>query len=619
MLDFKNINYGELKEKMIYKIKNYNIDYEEEEENDDTIINNFYKAEIAKNFHLPINYVSEKYEIQDNIKTDLELYDKNNLYNYVCNPNSKIAEFTTEYWNKYYTCDTKFLTDSIQLFKNYKCVPDNLFITNFESGLVKNKEIVDHIFDKWTEIKSDSGFLDKYGYMNWKHLNWLNNSAIFLEVSSMYNFLSPLISLVVPIILLLIPFFLLKFKKVKITLNQYIDTLKKVGKNNVLVKMLDFNNEPMDKKIYLIATVLFYLFQMYQNTLICLRFYFNLKSIHNFLFSLREYLDISIKELSNFANYTKDLVTYDNFTAQINKNKTILTEIYNKLKNISPFRLSLRKTFDIGYVLKIFYEINYNETLSNSLLYLFGFNGYLENFSNIQTNLNNNLMNTCKFTTKRTIIKKGYYPTLIHGDPIKNNISLKNNILITGPNAAGKTTLLKTSLFNIILSQQIGCGFYGSAKINPYHYIHCYLNIPDTSGRDSLFQAEARRCKDILDTITNSDKNDRHFCIFDELFSGTNPYEAISSAYSYLEFLTKFKNVDFMLTTHFITLCKRIKDNKRIENCFMKTKQIENTIVYQYKLQKGISDIKGGITVLENLGYPLEIINMTKQIIQTLH
>ena len=44
MLDFKNINYGELKEKMIYKIKNYNIDYEEEEENDDTIINNFYEG-----------------------------------------------------------------------------------------------------------------------------------------------------------------------------------------------------------------------------------------------------------------------------------------------------------------------------------------------------------------------------------------------------------------------------------------------------------------------------------------------------------------------------------------------------------------------------------------------
>ena len=50
-----------------------------------------------------------------------------------------------------------------------------------------------------------------------------------------------------------------------------------------------------------------------------------------------------------------------------------------------------------------------------------------------------------------------------------------------------ETTLLKSTLINLILSQQIGFGFYKSAYINPYKHIHCYINIPDTSGRDSLF------------------------------------------------------------------------------------------------------------------------------------
>ena len=131
---------------------------------------------------------------------------------------------------------------------------------------------------------------------------------------------------------------------------------------------------------------------------------------------------------------------------------------------------------------------------------------------------------------------------MINNKPVKNNVSLRKNIIITGPNAAGKTTILKATLFNTILSQQIGCGFYSNAEIYPYHYIHCYLNIPDTSGRDSLFQAEARRCKDILDVIVSSNKNERHFCIFDELFSGTNPYEAVGSAYSYLKFLSTSQN-----------------------------------------------------------------------------
>ena len=54
-------------------------------------------------------------------------------------------------------------------------------------------------------------------------------------------------------------------------------------------------------------------------------------------------------------------------------------------------------------------------------------------------------------------------------------------MIITGPNASGKTTILKSSLINILFSQQFGCGFYDSAKIKPFNNIHCYLNIPDTS------------------------------------------------------------------------------------------------------------------------------------------
>ena len=109
-----------------------------------------------------------------------------------------------------------------------------------------------------------------------------------------------------------------------------------------------------------------------------------------------------------------------------------------------------------------------------------------------------------------------------------------------GPNASGKTTILKSTLINIIFSQQVGCGVYDSAKIKPFDFLHCYLNIPDTYGRDSLFQAEARRCKEILDVIENTE-NKSHFCLFDELYSGTNPDEAILSAVSFMNYLIKNK------------------------------------------------------------------------------
>ena len=182
-------------------------------------------------------------------------------------------------------------------------------------------------------------------------------------------------------------------------------------------------------------------------------------------------------------------------------------------------------------------------------------------------------------------------------------MKFNKNMIITGPNASGKTTILKSTLINILLSQQFGCGFYDSAKLKPFHHLHCYLNIPDTSGRDSLFRAEARRCKEILDDIIKH-KEDTHFCAFDELYSGTNPEEAEQSATSFMKYITKYKNVSCLLTTHFIRICKKLAKSKTIVNNKMLTEKKNDALIYKYLLAKGISDIKGGIIVLKQMDYP---------------
>ena len=163
----------------------------------------------------------------------------------------------------------------------------------------------------------------------------------------------------------------------------------------------------------------------------------------------------------------------------------------------------------------------------------------------------------------------------------------------------------------------MGFGYYTSATINPYDYIHCYINIPDTSARDSLFQAEARRCKNILQSIEENTQA-RHFCIFDELFSGTNPYEAISSGYGYLNYISKKQNITFMLTTHFVKLCKLLNKNKNIVNENMETTIIQNKPQYSYKVIPGISKIKGAICVLQDLKYPKNILKKSEQILKNL-
>ena len=210
-----------------------------------------------------------------------------------------------------------------------------------------------------------------------------------------------------------------------------------------------------------------------------------------------------------------------------------------------------------------------------------------------------------------------YYPVMETNKIIPNTVDLSKNEIITGPNASGKTSLLKSTIINLLLSQQIGYGFYKTAVITPFDSIHCYLNIPDTSSRDSLFQAEARRCYNILQEIEEG-KDKKHFCIFDELFSGTNPYEAISSAYAYLSFISQFKGVKFMLTTHFIRLCNLFKDAKKVKNMNMQTTIKNHIPIYYYKLTDGISTIKGGVSVLKDLNYPEEITQKTEETIAEL-
>jgi DNA mismatch repair ATPase MutS len=159
----------------------------------------------------------------------------------------------------------------------------------------------------------------------------------------------------------------------------------------------------------------------------------------------------------------------------------------------------------------------------------------------------------------------------------------------------------------------MGCGFYDKLVLKPYDAFHCYLDIPDTSGRDSLFQAEARRCLDVVKSVDDSKK--RHFCIFDELYSGTNPVEAVAGAFAFTKFLSKRRNVSFLITTHFYDFCKLCDTHKvGIRNCQMgwdsgEVSGTSDDVTFTYKVKPGISTLRGGVRVLKQIGYPTAIID----------
>jgi len=567
--------------------------------------------EINNYFKIPIYYNDNKVEINKNIISDLELVNtidssSNPIYTYLFDNNNDVSTKINEQISQYYTTDTNFLKDNQILLKEY--IPLGVKYTDYSNNY-KN------ILNIWNELKIDTGFKEKYYFIEWEFLEFLNRSQWFLQFMSIYNLLSPIISLLVPIIILIIPFFIIKMKGLQITINEYIDVLKIVASQNAIGKLFVVNLSEINfqEKIYILISAVFYLFSIYQNFMVCVRFNNNMKIIHDHFNEIRIYLNHTIISMENYLNYSIKLKSHNEFNLIIKDKINVLKNIQEKIKTITDYNmLNFSKIKEIGYVFKCFYELHTDKIYDDAIMYSLGFNGYVDCLKGLQDTILERKVNYCLFidNSKKTIFKNCYYANLKNLNPIKNTVKLKKNMIITGPNASGKTTILKSLLINIIFSQQFGCGFYDSAKLKPFNHIHCYLNIPDTSGRDSLFQAEARRCKEILDIISVNKKH-THFCAFDELYSGTNPEEAEQSAASFMKYITKYNNVSCLLTTHFIKVCKKLEKSQIIMNYKMLTEKNNNELNYKYILEEGISDVKGGIIVLKQMNYPKEIIENT--------
>ena len=572
-------------------------------------------------FSLPISYLDDNIRLEEHLINDLELKSKDDenksLYEYIFNPGEiTFAQKTIPLWSEYYTSNKQFIKESQKLITSKLPKLPKIDISN---NYIKVQEI-------WKEIVAETSFEEKYQYLDWKWLSPLNNNSNFLQCMSLYNITSPVISLALPIFLLIIPFFLLKLQGISITMNTYIDVLKQLFQRHQLGQILSVGSASWEKRVYILVTCIFYIMQVYQNVSSCIKFGKNMKKLHEQIFVMRDYADETIKRMDSLELCCKNLKTYNPFIEELQQKRHILTVMRDDFNKVSPNELSFGKIFQVGHLLKCFYQLYNRQPYHDALNYSFGFNGYIHNLSMLKKMVLDGHISKCKLSNKTTKFKNAYFPTLIHKIPVKNSYTLDTNILITGPNAAGKTTMLKTTIFNILFSQQTGFGCYDSAVLAPFDKIHCYINIPDTSGRDSLFQAEARRCKNILNDIENTESNSkidentqfRHFCVFDELYSGTNPYEAIGSATSYLKYLNKYNNVTYMITTHFIDLCNRLDKEKNVLNCHMKINNNGDNFNYTYKLDKGVSNIKGGIKVLQDLEYPNEIIIETKKIINEL-
>lgn len=600
-----------------------------------TINTDAIECDIRKAFRLPI-YLVDKVQILDSdIIQDLELVntvDSNEIpvlsrvFGYddketedIEKKEISLGKVIQDEMAKYYTNDKCFINDTQNILQKWK------------SAQGRGSQTAKSTFTLWNEIRNDKGFKEKYIYLDWESLLFLNKNQVALQTISMYNLISPVLALLVPCIICIVPFFIMISRGQEISFGKYIEILKSVAGNHAIAKLFTgFSGMTTQQTLYSIASISFYFISLYQNIQVCKKFYTNMFKIHDKLFQIRDFIKYIADEMNTFLEHSSILKSYEKFNDIVRKRLKVLTEVRDTITSINPCEISYEKLMDMGKVLKWFYIMHTDEDINDAMLFSFGFIGYIENLQGIQTNIDTFKMNygsILEEKTKKSIKKKKkknesdmsvigvYHPSTdtTTSTCVKNDVTLKKDCVITGPNASGKTTILKSLFLSILLTQQYGCGFYDTFSFVPYSHLHCYLNIPDTSGRDSLFQSESRKCKEILDSIhQEGGETSRHFCLFDELYSGTNPTEAVKCGYAYLCHLSETENIHYVLTTHYTELCKKLKSSSGMTTYRMKVNVPDSSsepMEYLYKIEEGINDIDGGVEVLRQMQYPTEILD----------
>jgi hypothetical protein len=174
---------------------------------------------------------------------------------------------------------------------------------------------------------------------------------------------------------------------------------------------------------------------------------------------------------------------------------------------------------------------------------------------------------------------------------VTNNVLLDDstarNMILTGPNTGGKSTVIKGITLNIVLAQTFGIAAAQSMRLTPFKTIKTNINITDNVKDNlSLFAAEVSRAKEILNSMENLD-SEFGFCVFDETFRGTAPDQAEKLSCWYAQELAKHKNVISLHATHYPTMIDLEQKAPSCKNYKVEIKKTNGSLERDYKLKEG--------------------------------
>lgn len=199
---------------------------------------------------------------------------------------------------------------------------------------------------------------------------------------------------------------------------------------------------------------------------------------------------------------------------------------------------------------------------------------------------------------------KNFWNVIVPEDAaIANNLFESKHVILSGPNAGGKTTSIRSILQNILLGQTFGVAAAESFEFTMFDVVHSYIHISDDLiGGLSLFASEIKRAKEVQDKMLDLKPGAKFFFALDELFTGTAAEQGEICAYKFVDKISKLPGAMFIYATHFDKLKDLGDSNNYCVNYKVDapTRGMNGEFVYQFTLSQGASDVNIAIDIANN-------------------
>ncbi len=578
--------------------------------------------------HSPNEISKDKINISDNVYQDLEMFISYNhdlndtIYNKINYTNTKLGEHYLKHILLNPTNKLSTLTSRQELIKSLIKNPDKY--KKISELLKKLNEYQSNGLWIWKDRTQEFNQIYEILYFKNSYLQGFNMSEWFLKIYNYFQIIFiPLYGLFSPIIFFILPYLIVRFLfGIKIPMKLYYNIISKTFFSSSMITGL-FGKSKFTfifDYIYKGLTLFMYGYGIYNSFKVAL----TLNNLINLIHRKVNHLARFIKTSYELYQEVKGIFNLDPLTVSY-------LELWDSVFEKEPYLLS-----DKGKILRTFFILLTGYNKFTPLLQMVGMIDSIHSITSLYVN-NNNYYSYPEYKNQNKPFlecNQIWNPFLDCNKAVKNDFNINHsinnnennnqkeedknsNIIITGPNASGKSTFIKSLVLGILFSQTLSIVPSIKMILSPFALLNTYLNIPDAKGRESLFEAEMYRAKHHINSVKELKENQLAFVVMDEIFNSTNYEEGVAGAYIVAKELAQYNNSLSIITTHFGYLTK-LSNTSNYINYMFDVDKIDDKIIKSYKIKNGISKQYLALDLLENNGFSPNMIQEARTIFQEL-